>query len=166
MTEQRIDKWTFRSHRTFFSTFRKYGKNEGTNQNSNLRMHTNAKVSTAYYGGTWGGASYYRVARLGMEARSGVQQLSTLVPDLRFTNLSLLASMKSPSRSFLWCQVVSKERTLVLENRNECPVSLWWVVMPRSFVVFVESLLVRSTFAHAAFSSAVRIAAVRPVSPK
>ena len=107
MTEQRIDKWTFRSHRTFFSTFRKYGKNEGTNQNSNLRMHTNAKVSAAYYGGTWGGASYYRVARLGMEARSGVQQLSTLVPDLRFTNLSLLASMKSPSRSFLWCQVVS-----------------------------------------------------------
>jgi len=100
-------KWTFRSHRTFFSTFRKYGKNEGTNQNSNLRMHTNAKVSTAYYGGTWGGARYYRVARLGMEARSGVQQLSTLVPDLRFTNLSLLASMKSPSRSFLWCQVVS-----------------------------------------------------------
>ena len=41
MTEQRIYcKWMFRSHRTFFSTFRKYGKNEDTNQNSNLHMHT------------------------------------------------------------------------------------------------------------------------------
>ena len=53
----------------------------------------------------------------------------------------------------------------MLGNRKECPVSLWWVVMPRSLVVLVESLLVRSTFAQAAFSSVVRIAAVRPVSP-
>ena len=99
MTEQDIYKWTFRSHRTFFSTFGKYEKNEGTNQIANLREHTNAKVSTAYYGGNgvWCGVLQSSEAGYGGEERGP----ATLVPDFRFTNLSLLDSMKSPSKSFL-----------------------------------------------------------------